>query len=350
MRLLLLAIPLLILSCKSKIENQQSIRLSEKNQIVLLDSIEASKAILQDEVEGFFEKIKPLDMMLQLKKNYPDKTARAEILADYQNFLQRDVEDFTASEVANIEGVFTRIFELCGRLDPDIVPKRIRLIKTKGKHYGDGAFYTREDCIIIPANELQDFKPNAFTEVMLHEIAHIYSRYNPEKRTKLYQLIGFEKLNCTTETLVVPPSLEPKILLNPDGIDYTYAIELNEDTDSSFLTLPIISSNESSFRPQKGNFFQYISFQLYPLRPRENGSYELYFTALPEQGLNPFLREDFKKKIKDNTNYIIHPDEILADNFKLLFMSKTQVLKYDQQRLSEEGKKLLQDIEKIITQ
>lgn len=288
-------------------------------------------------------------MMLQLKKNYPDTSSRTEILNDYKTFIQQDVEDFSPAEIKLIEGVFKRVFLLCEKISPSIFPTQIKLIKTKGKHYGDGVFYTREDCIIIPANELESFKALSFTEVMLHEVAHIYSRNNPEKRRQLYDLIGFKKIDCTTETLKFPTNLQKRVLLNPDGIDYTYAVRLTENADSSFLCLPIITSNEEQFIDQKKEFFNYLDFKLYPVRKTKNGEFEIFFSGYNQQGINPFFREDFKAQIKDNTTYIIHPDEILADNFMLLLLRDTATPKYDEKRLSKEGIKLLDDIEKIIS-
>ena len=347
--LIIFLLGFLFSTCKSTVEPQHILKLSEKQTLIFLDSVQASNTIIKDDVEGFFDKIQPLDMVLQLKKNYATETTRQEILNDYKTFIQQDVEDFSPAEIKLIEGVFKRVFLLCEEINSSIFPNQIKLIKTKGKHYGDGVFYTRENCIIIPANELQSFKALSFTEVMLHEVAHIYSRNNPEKRQQLYRLIGFKKIDCTTETLQFPGNLKKQVLLNPDGIDYTYAIRLKENADSSFLCLPIITANEEQYLQKKKAFFEYLDFKLYPVKKAENGEFEIFFSGYTKQGINPFFREDFKTQIKDNTTYIIHPDEILADNFKLLLLRNTATPKYDENRLSEEGIKLLDDIEKIIS-
>ena len=41
--------------------------------------------------------------------------------------------------------------------------------------------------------------------------------------------------------------------------------------------------------------------------------------------LDPAGVEDFHRKIGKNTGYIIHPEEVLADNFVLLAMGKKKV-------------------------
>ena len=55
-------------------------------------------------------------------------------------------------------------------VSPDIFPKEIKLIKTKANHYGQSVYYTRENCIVIPYNELDQRNEQAFLNVMIHEL------------------------------------------------------------------------------------------------------------------------------------------------------------------------------------
>jgi len=55
---------------------------------------------------------------------------------------------------------------------------------------------------------------------------------------------------------------------------------------------------------------------------------------------------DFYKQIRDNTTYIIHPDEVLADNFSFIMLDldgKQASIKF-----SKEGKHLLKDMDAIL--
>ena len=54
----------------------------------------------------------------------------------------------------------------------------------------------------------------------------------------------------------------------------------------------------------------------------------------------------FYEQIGKNTQYIIHPDEVLADNFIIMCMAKEDKGTLD--KLGEEGKKLVSDLEKIM--
>jgi hypothetical protein len=53
----------------------------------------------------------------------------------------------------------------------------------------------------------------------------------------------------------------------------------------------------------------------------------------------------FFTKIKDNTRYIIHPEEIIADNFMLAVLAKD---KKDYKKFSTEGKKLIESLTTIV--
>ncbi|MCB0573479.1 MAG: hypothetical protein KDC61_02800, partial [Saprospiraceae bacterium] len=55
---------------------------------------------------------------------------------------------------------------------------------------------------------------------------------------------------------------------------------------------------------------------------------------------------DFFRQIKDNTGYIIHPDEVLADNFSFIMIAQGN--QAYTAKFSEEGKKLLADVEQIL--
>ena len=78
---------------------------------------------------------------------------------------------------------------------------------------------------------------------MLHEIFHIYSRLNAEKKLELYDLIGF-KSTGGTQLLQISETTKEKIILNPDGIDYAYSIQLKKDK-TTFNSIPLIISKRN---------------------------------------------------------------------------------------------------------
>ncbi|MFM8372557.1 MAG: hypothetical protein ACKOCO_09230, partial [Bacteroidota bacterium] len=55
---------------------------------------------------------------------------------------------------------------------------------------------------------------------------------------------------------------------------------------------------------------------------------------------------DFFRQIRENTGYIIHPDEVLADNFAFIMREKKGDKIYA--KLKDDGVRLLEEIERII--
>lgn len=323
---------------------QKSFDLSSSQKLVLLDSTQAATTILIDKTDHFFEKITVTDMTIQMQKVYPEKVSRPTVLKDYKKFIQKDVESFNALDITFIKKVFDEIFKISQQLNTNIFPKEIQLIKLKGKHYGPSVYYTRENVILIPEDVLQ--KPNyqSFLEVMFHELFHVYSRLHPEKRAELYKLIGFEDIG-DTRNLVMKSDLAERVLLNPDGVNYGQKIEL-KTADSTLSAIPIIVSTEKRFIPSKPGFFNYLNFQLYEIKKLKNGKHEVISKEEGASTLNLAELPSFFEQIKDNTQYIIHPDEILADNFVILALWQKDENHLKQ--FSEGGQSLVKAMEEII--
>ena len=314
---------------------------------VLLDSIAAAQAIIIDKTDGLFERITPIDMAIQTKQSLKRKGDRTKMLVDYKAFLQQDVEDFTAKEKVVLTKLMRKAIRLCDSLSHKILPTTIQLIKTKGKHYGDGAFYTRDDCIIIPASDLKTPNEKQLLQVMLHEISHIISRYNPALREKLYNLVGFEKI-LTESNLIINEPLKSQLLANPDGMNMEYAIQVHAPNGELIWALPLLYANKRDFQPKSPAFFSYLTFELFELKKQEDGRFLVHTDKNGHATLMLGKLPDFFKKIGDNTQYIIHPDEIIADNFWMMTLATQQVDGVTMDKFSAAGKVLILDVEKAV--
>ncbi len=329
-------------ACKSQKINSDRSTFSDRQELIILDSTSASVAVITDEKEGFFERVRIIDMSIQMRRNYPEDTPWETVVKDYKAFLQADVANFSMAEREQLRKVFRQAHQLCEAIHPDIFPAKLQLIKSKGQPYGPMTFYTRENCIVIPQGLLGPGNEESLLDIALHETFHIFSRYHPEKRKALYGLIGFKAIPL--EQLIPPNALNMRILLNPDGINYAYRIELKGKEEEKLLAIPLIVANATQFSPEKESFFSYLSFQLYEIEPPYG---KLIRVRADEQGNSTLkLREhpEFFQQITDNTQYIIHPDEIMADNFMFLATGKVE------EGRSEPGKKLLKEVERILKQ
>lgn len=312
---------------------------------LMLDSIAAGKAITSDRMDGYFEKITPVEMSIQLQKPLEKGATRAALLGEYIQFLKTDVEGFSYEETKFLQGVMEKVFRTVNGVSPGIFPDTLVLLKTKGRHYGDGVWYTRENCIVIPADELKRRKTTPFTTTMYHELFHVWSRLNPAKSAKAYRLIGFEAIGY--DKLKLPPGLAERVLHNPDGVDFAQKITLAQNDGSSVYAVPIIFSNHLGWAAEQSPFFAYLEFNLFQIEQQADGTWAVrvkedgYSSALNMQGQNDFFRQ-----IKDNTGYIIHPDEVLADNFAFIMQEKNgQKVSL---KFSAEGKLLMRDLEEVL--
>lgn len=317
----------------------------EKGKVVMiLDANDASKAITYDKTNGFFEKVTAVEMSIQMKTPLKPGQTKADLLPEYKRFMKTEVADFSEAEVKYLSEIVEKMVKTVYSVNPDIFPDTLKLIKTKGNHYGEGVWYTRENCIIIPAGELAARRTSAFTSTMYHELFHVYSRLNPKKSAELYKLIGFKSIGY--DQVVLPTGLAERVLHNPDGVDFAQKITLAQEDKSEITAVPIIYANANGYQAGK-DFFGYLEFNLFQIEQQADGK---WMAKVKEDGFSSTLsldkQPDFFRQIKDNTGYIIHPDEVMADNFSF-YMQDLDGAKFAQ-RFSAEGKQLLKDVEAIL--
>jgi len=255
--------------------------------------------------------------------------------------LKEDVVSFSEEEKALMTQVMDSALWLVDYAFPNLEFPSIDLVKTTANHYGPSVYYTRENAIVIPYNELRNDNVEGLISVMLHEISHIVSRYHPSFKDDMYGLIGFKPMD---KQLIYPQEILDIILKNPDGLNDRYYLELTSN-DKTIKAVPIIVSNKSSVSEKKTGFMSYIKFDLYVIEESEKG-YSILCNDLGYSTISPEFMGSFFEQIKDNTQYIIHPDEIIADNFLYLVKASRD---NNFERFSADGKMLLNDIGKILS-
>ncbi len=327
---------ILLISCRINKDQAVAVTPDLKPTLVnFVDSLTASKLITTIDDDGLFEQISTLDIEIQMKReqSFP---SRANAIKEYKNFLSTEVASWTDQDIEILTQIFTDAKRLCDTISPRIFPGGIKLIKIKTNHYGPDVYYTKGDIILIPENIFPINNPENILRVMLHEIFHIVSRQNPELKNEIYRLIGFEKAQ---KPVKLNKMLSDKLLTNPDGVSYQFFIQLD-----SILAIPLITSKFGKYRSQNASFFNHLQFDIYQLQDKGN-----YYEAITDDVGNttiPLKKTPiFFTKIKDNTQYIIHPDEIMADNFMLAVLAYSNN-EFD--RFSENGASLLFDLLRVL--
>jgi len=332
-------------SCKSPKQHSGSTESTATTQlgIVLLDSTEAASAIVQDTIDGFFEKISEVEISIQMHsdKKYDSRT---EAVAAYKQMLQTQVHSYDKSESDTIVKAFAIVKNLMDSINPNLWPPEINLIKVRTDHYGPDVYYTRGTAIAIPDNVFADGRSAIdLVPVMLHEVFHILSRYNSEFRKDMYALIDFVPHG---QTVVLSRALEQKRLCNPDGMTLDYGVKLSDGNGTEKTIIPFIISNKPYYSPSTPSFFAYLKFDLYPLEILKDGSALLISDIAGNTVLSPEMQNDYFNHIGDNTQYVIHPDEIMADNFMLAVQTAYDG---DYSQYSDEGKSLIEGVLNILS-
>lgn len=197
------------------------------------------------------------------------------------------------------------------------LPTQVLLVRTTG-HEEEGEAHTRENAIVLPARNLAAAAENGLLTLLAHELFHVATRHDRMFRERAYELIGFR----LCPDIPLPAELERRRITNPDAPRLDTYIEVQVRGIRVPVT-PLLLTRED-FSLERGVALQdYWQLRFLALKPI--GGNELQ--PLMAQG-RPVLYaihelEDFFQQVGNNTQYLIHPEEILADNFALLVSGQT---------------------------
>jgi hypothetical protein len=182
------------------------------------------------------------------------------------------------------------------------------LLQTTGREDAN-APYTRGTAIVLPQGTAGQ-PAEKLQRLFAHELFHILSRRDKAFREQMYATIGFH----LCEEIPLPVELRPRKITNPDAPRIDCYLRIATD-DGEFSVAPVLYAQVDKFDPQAGRtLFQLLEFRLLKLT-REG---ERWMPALRDgqpELLDPRSVASFHQQIGQNTGYIIHPDEVLADNF-----------------------------------
>jgi hypothetical protein len=263
--------------------------------------------------DEFIRHLSPFDRMARMKTDKP--VSEDEYLA----FVGKNVIEWAPEETRNVETALKEILSRLGEL-PLPFPATIQLIKTTGAEEGNAA-YTRGAAIILPKGEVAR-NPSDLARLICHELFHVLSRQNPELREELYGIIGF--VSC--DDLEFPRELATRKITNPDGPRNDHFIRL-EIEGRKCAAIPVLLSRAETYDTSRGGeFFEYLDFQ-FLLIQEVPGSHRVEVVRENSQPklVAPRAVSGFLEQVGQNTQYLIHPDEILADNFAFLVLGKQKV-------------------------
>jgi hypothetical protein len=272
--------------------------------IVVFAPVEQGRELLgrrDDYVRG----LSPFDRAARMKT---DRVVGEE---EFLAYVTEQVAAWTAEEQARIEHAVVAVREVLAPFALNF-PKVVYFVKTTGKEEGDAA-YTRGSAVVLPAGIL-NARPSRLERLVAHELLHVLTRHDAALRDRLYQTIGFRKCN----EIEIPEVLRSRKITNPDAPRNDHYVEVTSQGDTVHVVPILLASTERYDVNRGGRLFDYLTFRLLRITKGDGGCWEPMY-----QGDNPVLLQigdvsGFYEQVGRNTAYIIHPEEIIAENFALL--------------------------------
>lgn len=287
---------------------QNEVRLGERTRFLFADETQARQVLTNR--DDFVIRLSSFDRAARMK------SAEEVDEGQFLEFVGSQALSFQPGEVAGIE---RSLLALRPGIEKHKLrwPETILLVKTTGREEANAA-YTRGAAIILPENELRSRTEGALQALLCHELFHVLSRHDALLKKKLYSLIGFTECN----EVPFPDNLVR--ITNPDAPKNDYWIEVMVKGKRT-LAVPILYAEPPRYDVLRGgSFFDYLRFKLLVVEKGGEGA-DVTFDSKAPILLEPGSVEGFFEQIGQNTDYIIHPEEILAENFRILVMQVKDV-------------------------
>jgi len=235
--------------------------------------------------------------------------------AELLDHIKAQVLAWSEADKTKINTALRRINDKLNQADFHFDIEEVTLIKTTAKEEGGAGGYTRGKYIVISEGSLGGNEA-ALDGLLVHELFHVISRSNPTLRENLYNIIGFQIM----EPIEYPDVLKPYRITNPDAVQTDSYILLDIGAAEKVPCMMILYAKKAY---EGGSFFNYLN---------------IGFLELDKQSMQPLLSKegpvihgmsdakDFFDQVGKNTQYIIHPEEIMAENFSFAILGKEKLV------------------------
>jgi len=279
---------------------------------VVFATVDEGRRLLGQRDE-FIEQMSPFDRMGRMKTDRPVTEA------EFLSFVRTNVLPWTAGE----EAPFSAAVRALAPKMKDFAlpfPDRILLVKATGSEEADTP-YTRTNAIVFPQSGT-GASGLPLQRTLCHELFHILTRCDPGFRERMYGAIGFQP--CDEPEF--PENLREQKLTNPDAPRNNHLTRVTYQ-GREVSVIPILISNVARYdRQAGGTLFDYLQCRLLVVEPGGETGRVKPLLANGKPVLAEFTEvSGFYEQVGRNTEYVIHPEEILADNFELLVLGRDRI-------------------------
>jgi formylglycine-generating enzyme required for sulfatase activity len=256
-----------------------------------------------------------IQMMSQFDRCVRMKTSAAVTEAQFLAYIQSQVVAWSAADQVLLSNIVVALRPLLTNLNLSL-PPIIQVIKTTGNEEGNSA-YVRGTSIIFP-QVMVSSGSSAFTRYLTHELFHVYTYHNPQMREALYGVLGVRLCN----EIPFPPWLLARRIASPNPTPWDFEIRVKAGGER-IPVMPMFYYTSTNYT--NGSLFDYLGSKLLVLEEAPAG----LGATLSDTG-EPILLDswsvgDYFNQIGNNTGYIIHPEETLADNFMQMVLRTNSV-------------------------
>ena len=266
----------------------------------------AEAQMLITDIDNFTNRLNSFDINLRLGK---ENGRKSELL----RLAMNETLNWSETEKKKITAAFK---SLQAKIDKQKLkikyPQEVILVKTSMKEEMNVAAYTRRNWIALGEKYINESTTESLEYLLAHEMLHLLTRSSKDFKKSVYSVIGF---NVTDRELFFPIDIIEKRISNPDIEMYDSYAEFTINGQKQKCSMMIYSAIPFSAGKTLSD---YLSVGLIPLNDsliplQENGQTVIYSID---------QAEDFYQKVGKNTEYIINPEDILADNFAYLITQK----------------------------
>ena len=244
------------------------------------------------------------------------KTAQPTTLQQFLAFAADAGLGWTAQEEAGWKPIVENLSNAMKGLNVHV--PNIDLVKTTGKEEFDAA-YTRDRAIMLPERgaSLPATAPRRAYFLLAHELFHVLSRADSHLRDDLYALLGFKRV----KGFEYPSELEQRRVSNPDAFEYLHTLTVQSPSGS----VDVLPVNQSLLPLEQAiqlpNFFTALDIVLLAV---DSGTGEVRRDGDGNLVQYNFANTNWVPLMMRNSSFIIHPEEVLADNFATLMQWRSE--------------------------